>query len=508
MIKKIVLFFTLIISVKSVAQNAGTFCFEANIGGFSLPGTGLIQASDGNFYVGGTKGISTLNSDFYLCKISGSGTLLWSKKMGIPGNDGCGAICEADGGNIVLAGETANGLHLMKSDSSGNILSSYIYNNFDGEPKSIIRTADKGYAVTGTYYYAIFVCRFDSSMNPMWAAYTNGTVVDGNCIIQTNDGGFAVAGSFNGNTILIKLDSLGNSQWIKTAGGNTAEQGQAVIQTGSGDYILAGCSEVMSITHYNIYLVKFNSSGNLLWTRTYGSPTYEDVAYSLVKTFDGGYAIAGYYVPGAWQGILVMKFDSNDSLQWSTVTTTSLGGTAYPRIVQTIDHGFAATARTPLAPTISVIKIDSMGNGCCMVPVTLPSGTGGTSGNGGTMSFYSNPTVSSGGTDTVISISSSLMCVSTGITPLKKKENEIFIFPNPSAGNFSIDFGYLVGNGTLELYNIFRQKLFEQNIINESKKVIHLKSISAGIYFVKVFDGEKNYCKKVIVAHFNAPNEQ
>lgn len=38
------------------------------------------------------------------------------------------------------------------------------------------------------------------------------------------------------------------------------------------------------------------------------------------------------------------------------------------------------------------------------------------------------------------------------------------------------------------------------DILNgESKKEIDLKNINSGIYFVKVFDEERSYCKKLVV---------
>jgi hypothetical protein len=38
-----------------------------------------------------------------------------------------------------------------------------------------------------------------------------------------------------------------------------------------------------------------------------------------------------------------------------------------------------------------------------------------------------------------------------------------------------------------------------ENISNESKKEITLETISGGVYFLKVFDGEQYYCKKIII---------
>ena len=49
--------------------------------------------------------------------------------------------------------------------------------------------------------------------------------------------------------------------------------------------------------------------------------------------------------------------------------------------------------------------------------------------------------------------------------------------------------------------NILGENIFTETIYSESQKEINLKNISAGIYFVIVFDGEKQYIRKLIVAH-------
>ena len=44
-------------------------------------------------------------------------------------------------------------------------------------------------------------------------------------------------------------------------------------------------------------------------------------------------------------------------------------------------------------------------------------------------------------------------------------------------------------------------KIFSEKILNDSKEEIHFNNVLSGVYFVKVFDGENNYCKKLIVEH-------
>ncbi len=73
------------------------------------------------------------------------------------------------------------------------------------------------------------------------------------------------------------------------------------------------------------------------------------------------------------------------------------------------------------------------------------------------------------------------------------------ISPNPSEGNFVITFERTIMKGNVVVLNILGEDMFTENIFNESKKEINLKNISNGIYFVKVFDGTRSYCKKLII---------
>ncbi len=80
--------------------------------------------------------------------------------------------------------------------------------------------------------------------------------------------------------------------------------------------------------------------------------------------------------------------------------------------------------------------------------------------------------------------------------------NELFIYPNPSTGNFTISFEKEIIQGRIEMVNILGTRInigIAENIFNQSKKEINLNDISSGIYLMRVFDGEKQFCKKIII---------
>ena|GEM_PF-5182480 len=132
-------------------------------------------------------------------------------------------------------------------------------------------------------------------------------------LAQTSDDGYALAGfteSFGAGAIdfwLVKTDASGNMLWNKTYGGPYADEAYSVVQTSDGRYALAGDTwSPASGTQF--WLVKTDSSGNMLWSNTYGTGT----AYSMVQTSDGGYALAGETSSGAGEGdFMLVKTDSN-----------------------------------------------------------------------------------------------------------------------------------------------------------------------------------------------------
>jgi Secretion system C-terminal sorting domain len=80
-----------------------------------------------------------------------------------------------------------------------------------------------------------------------------------------------------------------------------------------------------------------------------------------------------------------------------------------------------------------------------------------------------------------------------------KNDGEITIFPNPSNGKIQIK-GLAADVQSLEIYNLVGEKIaaftnIKQQIANE----IDLTGSAPGIYFVKIYNGEKIYSKKFVI---------
>jgi len=188
----------------------------------------------------------------------------------------------------------------------------------------------------------------------------------GYSVQQTNDGGYIIAGIFSDsissgsiipNVCLIKTNSSGDTLWTKIHGGNPCGEGYSVQQTNDGGYIITGitiynCLSDSSFT--DVYLIKTNSLGDTLWTKTYGG-TGNDYGWYVQQTNDNGYIIAG----NSLNGIILIKTDINGDTLW----TKTYGGNEGYSVQQTNDNGFIITGYTwNLGADIYLIKTDSTGD--------------------------------------------------------------------------------------------------------------------------------------------------
>lgn len=118
---------------------------------------------------------------------------------------------------------------------------------------------------------------------------------------KTSDGGYIVCAGNAVNPVpedylVIKIDALGNPQWQRTYGGGGYDHPQSIEQTNDGGYIVAGwtSSNNGDITNnhgeYDCWIVRLNSSGDIIWQKTYGGSQY-DGAWTIRKTADGGYIV-------------------------------------------------------------------------------------------------------------------------------------------------------------------------------------------------------------------------
>jgi len=146
--------------------------------------------------------------------------------------------------------------------------------------------------------------------------------------------------------------------WTRTFGGSHDDCGQSVQLTIDGGYIITGQADFSSWTTGDIWLIKTNSNGDTLWSRTFGGG-YADIGYCVQQTADGGYIIAGAW-NGATDHAWLIKTDSLGNQQWAR-TFEGSGNDAFYSVQQTTDGGYIITGIGGDAD-VWLIKTDSQGD--------------------------------------------------------------------------------------------------------------------------------------------------
>jgi Secretion system C-terminal sorting domain len=204
---------------------------------------------------------------------------------------------------------TGNGstdAYLLKTDSMGVFLWQKTFGGINiDQAYSIQETKDTGFVIAGFTNsfgnggYDLYVVRTDRFGDTIWTKTYGGSNWDfAYSIAETADSGFIVTGgtySFGKgyeDMYLLKINSVGDTLWTKTYGGAKDDEARSVIQTKDGGYILTGYTKSFKDSLGSYYTVKTNSLGNILWTSEFGR-TGEDVAYEVIERVYGGYIVGG-----------------------------------------------------------------------------------------------------------------------------------------------------------------------------------------------------------------------
>ena len=308
------------------------------IGTTNQPDIGICiaEVSDGFICGGGLYDSTNMKRALVkLNKTTGNIVSGWPKYYS--GSQGCAVrgIDILDDGSIVATGyknstEGAGGFvficddgdgFIMKTDADGNV----VWDKGLSVPQGTkVRQISTGFAICSTDWYfdggdhqdAVLI-KTNSSGNETNKYHFGGTGGE-HCydFDLTSDGGYILGGhttsygSVNWDYYLVKVNSNGVEQWHQTFGqprGYNAnyihDEAYGVRQTPDGGYIIAGgsgdeysysaCGHPAGCSdEWKAYLVKTDSSGNLLWQDVYPPTSVGNTAGEyLGLTSDGGYIV-------------------------------------------------------------------------------------------------------------------------------------------------------------------------------------------------------------------------
>lgn len=246
----------------------------------------VTPAGDGGYYVfGETDSYGAGDRDFFLLKITAGGTEDWFQTYGGANREWPYGMLRLSNGDLLLYGFT--------EVSAGE--------------------RDQ---------YAL---RVDSGGDTIWE-YTVGSsgeefVIDA---LETEEGDLVLSVVVGEDGKLEKLDANGNLQWEKRYELDGWQFASQIARTEDGGFLLAGFS-MDSSQQADIWLAHCASTGELERETSFGNPSFDDYANSLIQLKDGTYLIG---ILG--NGMALKRIDEDGNALWerSLVGQSVYGATA------------------------------------------------------------------------------------------------------------------------------------------------------------------------------------
>ncbi len=328
-------------------NSAGAIEWQRSLGGDGYDWAySVVQTTDGGFVIAGNSDSNNGDvsgnhgsSDYWVVKLNSSGAIEWSKSLGGSDVDQAYSVIQTLDGGYAVAGLSrstdgditanhgSNDIWVVKLKSNGDLdWEKSLGGTSTDEAYSIIQTADGGYALAGVsastdgdvtgnhgldWNVDAWLVKISSTGSLEWQKSLGGSDYDNAYgIIQTTDGGYAIAGQSsstdgdltanhgNRDYWVVKLSSTATIQWQKSYGGSGGDEATSIVQTADGGFAITGYSNSndgdVTENHglYDYWVVKLRSTGVIAWQKSLGG-SGQDLAYSIAKTTDGGFAMAG-----------------------------------------------------------------------------------------------------------------------------------------------------------------------------------------------------------------------
>ena len=258
-------------------DDRGEDLITTNDGGYAILGSS--KSNDGD--VSNNSG----SNDFWVAKLDASGIIIWEKSFGYVGADSAFSIIQTQDNGFLLSGV----LDVSASDGAGN-------NRMNMERHA-----------GGDYW----VIKIDAMGELQWSRYFGGTFTDtAYDSVQTQDGNFLIMGSSDSDDVdinnnkgtydfwVVKLNNTGTLLWEKSFGGTEIDEARAITTTSDSNFFIAGDSRSNDIDlstnngAADVWIIKINSDGDLLWEKTFGGSSFDGVK-AIYKTQNNEFLVAG-----------------------------------------------------------------------------------------------------------------------------------------------------------------------------------------------------------------------
>jgi len=301
--------------------------------------TAMVFDGSGNIIVTGASqgpGSTGRNMDVVTIKYNPAGVQQWIHTFnGFNGWDDIPITMVLDAsGNIIIGGstvETYDDLMTIKYSSSGALLWARAFDGdflgFDHgsgatvDPSGNVYTA--GFVETASEAWDIVTVKYNAAGVQQWVrGYTGSSHLDdcatgiladgsGNVIMS----GYACEPVIGYDYLSIKYNSSGDVVWSQRYN-NSADFPTSMKFDQSGNLIITGSSQTGFNAISDYATVKYNSSGVQQWSAIYGTPSVNDVPWSITSDAAGNVYVTGESGTFSLRDYATIKYSATGVQQW------------------------------------------------------------------------------------------------------------------------------------------------------------------------------------------------
>jgi hypothetical protein len=294
-----------------IGEDKGFQIIESNGGGFAIVSTFYNTSATHN------------NTDLYVIRLTNSGIVIWNRTFSGPFQNSTHSvsdigrsIVECPNGDFVIAGATINtnvsanngDIWLIRLNPGGNRIWERLYHNRITDrcytPHSLVKCADGGFAIAGysinsSHSNDVWLIRTNQNGFHLWNQSYGGSLYERpEALIECSNGGFGIIAnteSFGGggkDAWVVRTDLGGNKLWNQTFGGIEEDWGSQIIELPDRSFTFVGSTHSYDIGNGDLWLVRLDANGNLIWNHTVGDP-YGNSGASFVYEGNSTYTCAG-----------------------------------------------------------------------------------------------------------------------------------------------------------------------------------------------------------------------
>ncbi|MCB9285553.1 MAG: T9SS type A sorting domain-containing protein [Lewinellaceae bacterium] len=267
------------------------------------------------------------------------------------------AILQTDDRGYLLAGYSESfgsdndlDVYVIRTDVDGQLIWEKIYDEgFIEHAYGMDATQDGGYIIVGDIRptaldsFDVYLLKIDLHGNLLWSSQFGGSGFEqGFDVKATSDGGFLIVGrqinQQNGDLdiYVVKADATGNLVWEKTFGGAGDDEGWSAEEVSDG-YVVGGNAINPNTNSSDIYVLKLNYDGDVIWDYYFDYPDTFEQGFGLTVASDGGFVVAGHR---GFVEIFAAKLSEDGQTElWNKSFTVGVGGQAND-VVETNDGNY------------------------------------------------------------------------------------------------------------------------------------------------------------------------